>query len=340
MPLPVAESGTSVETVEFPDYQRQIHPQPHYSMDCGECAPRRFCRPRCLADDCGRIITAYAGATFISRSAPDNRFLVRNPFDARQNLNGGDFDFDSGSGTEAGLIVHRLFSSIDVELRYLSTGDIVDRQATNMTGTLVQIQTASPINVFGPRRLDASYQSRLQNMEANFRFRYGGGWHWLNFIAGFRYLHLSDRLNVGLTDTTGLSPIESMSSRTTNRLAGFQIGMDKSLAGNCWYYVDAYWRAGIYGNRYDRFTNLTTPAGFFTSNSNSSSAFAGELGIKSRVKVTSCLSIVANYQVLFLDGIAAAENQLSATSIAGVNSVNSSGSATFHGATVGAEFLY
>lgn len=286
------------------------------------------------------MITAYAGATIMSRSGLNNRLLVRNPFDMRQNISGDDFDFGSGSGTEAALTVHRLLSSVDVELRYLSTGDIADQQTTNMAGTLLQLQTSSPINVFGPRRVTTSFQSRLQSMEANFRFRYGGGWHWLSYVAGFRYLQLSERLNLGLTDTTGLTAAEAMSSRTTNRLAGFQIGMDKSLAGNWWYYVDAYWRAGIYGNSHDQFTSVTTPAGFFASNSNSNSAFAGEIGIKSRIRVTGCLSVVANYQVLFLDGVATAEDQPSATNIAGVSSLNANGSATFHGATVGAEFVY
>lgn len=336
--IKAATSAVDGDVVEAPAIEFPL-PCCGEAVGCGESCGH-YCRPRCLADDCGRVITAYAGATFISRRSPRGRLLVRNPFDESQNLSASQFHFDAASGTESGITVHRLFSALDLDLRYLSTGEISDDRSTGMSGSLLQLQTAPPTNVFGTRNVTASYESSLRSMEANLRFRYGGGWNWISYAAGFRYVRLQDRLNVQLVNTSGPSATEALRSRTENRLAGFQIGMDKSIAGNCRWSIDGYWRAGIYGNNSDQWTSLTTPTAYSARSSDNGTAFVGELGLRGRLAVTSWLNLVGGYEVLFVDGIAVASDQTPASSATAAAPVDSDGDAIFHGATAALEFVY
>lgn len=314
-----------------------------FGADCGEpCCPPSFCR--CLCDDCGRNITFFVGGLYLRRSDPDSRIIFENPRNPQQRFSASAFDFGLEGGIETGLTFHRLLNELDFDLRYFSVSDWIDRKRVRFFGNNVQINTNPAFNMRGSRSIVARYESDLSNVEANVRYRYGGGWNWMTFIAGFRYLNLDESMSGRFTNPAGTYADESFRTAVSNDLYGIQIGMDKALAGDCLYSIEYFWRAGLYGNnsqsRTQQVSHLARPLTRIAQGDASEAAFVGEAGIKARYSITSSINFYGTYQVLFVDGVALAGEQLAVTNLTAGTGINPNSDVFYHGASFGLELVY
>ena len=132
-------------------------------------------------------------------------------------------------------------------------------------------------------------------------------------------------------------------SRADNRLYGFQLGADRSLWDNGnGLHFDGLAKVGVYGNDADVVSQGLNGSG---SNSDTDAAFIGELGLNAKYDVTQRLSVSTGYQLLFLDGVALAANQVpnSGNMNGGANNVPvnvSSASLLYHGLRTGLEYRW
>ena len=201
-----------------------------------------------------------------------------------------------------------------------------------------------PVDIVAPRDFTSTYTSGINNLEANFRYKTPVQNRWTTFLVGFRYLDLTESLTTTLADPNGQLADEVLATKTINRLYGAQIGLDVSLSGDCRYCIDLYGRAGIYGNDASTATQLISvvnpPDGFTAGGGAGQTSFLGEIGIKGRFRLNENLNFYSSYNVLFLEGVALAPDQIAATDILSGTGHSASGGILLYGGTVGLEFTY
>ena len=118
---------------------------------------------------------------------------------------------------------------------------------------------------------------------------------------------------------------------TDNDLYGFQVGSEVDIWSYCRFDVEGYTKVGIYANE----SNLTYKAQVAgpdlarTAEGNRTS-FVGEAALTGTFNFKENLSLRMGYQVTFLNGIAAATDQMSTTD-SNTSAVNDEGSAAYHG---------
>ena len=79
--------------------------------------------------------------------------------------------------------------------------------------------------------------------------------------------------------------------------------------------------------------------------SDTKAAFIGEAGVNGSFQVTRCLSVRAGYQIIWLQDVALASNQIpvTGTPVGGVitpTGIDVNGHVFFHGINLGADFRY
>ncbi len=187
------------------------------------------------------------------------------------------------------------------------------------------------------------YETELYSIEVNYRqsvYR-----PYLTLIAGFRWLDLSDDLDV---DRTAPVQQDLFTIDTDNHMYGFQTGFDMALWTYGWrFYIDSTLRAGIFYNRADQSTHapfFTPVPGFvdrLSAQANHTSFF-GELGIHGAYRLTNRIWIRAGYRLMWLEGVALAPNQIPVNSLIGPGTaaLDTGGSLFFEGATLGVSFTF
>jgi hypothetical protein len=201
----------------------------------------------------------------------------------------------------------------------------------------IVIGGTAPGNIF---QLDNS--TSLLSTEFNIRRRCSEHLTWL---AGFRWIELSDELNAASTAPTF---IEFYSIDADNHLYGFQVGADAVLVHPVDHFrIDGIFRVGVLGNSADQTTRspyLANFQGFVgqVSADDDDASFMAELGLRGVLQLTNSLAVTGGYQVLWLDGLALAPEQLPVTSLLapGSAAVNTDGELLFHGAMVGLQLTY
>ncbi len=164
-------------------------------------------------------------------------------------------------------------------------------------------------------------------------------------LAGVRFLDLTDGITV--EQRTTCNCVDACQDlRTSNYLVGFQIGGDATLYRCCRFSLESDVKAGIYGNAarnhfaydsryFQRYDESGCGAG--------SAAFVGEFGIRASYQVVGPWSIVAGYELLFIDGLALAYQQPSANTtplLGPATTVQTGGDVFYQGATLGIECRY
>ncbi len=184
--------------------------------------------------------------------------------------------------------------------------------------------------------MTASLTSRIHNAELNLirPTNYPG----LFLLGGFRYFNLDERFNLNSEDV--LHGTSDYNIRTDNNLYGAQIGASLKRQ---WSHLELEFlgKAGIFGaeSRQQTFLgdNDNTTILRNTSVRGGQEAFIGELGFNGTLHLTESLYCRAGYNLIWVDGVARATDQLDFTNTALSSTTLYSGSAFLHGFNVGLE---
>jgi hypothetical protein len=164
-------------------------------------------------------------------------------------------------------------------------------------------------------------------------------------LAGFRWIEFSDDL---VAYSTVPTVTEFYSIDADNHLYGFQIGADATLLQpTSRFRLDSIVRFGIFGNDADQTTRapiLTSLNGFVDeiSADGGDVSLMAEFGLRGVVQLTPACAVYGGYQVLWLDGLALAPDQIPYTSLVapGSATLHEDGELYFHGATVGVQLTF
>lgn len=186
----------------------------------------------------------------------------------------------------------------------------------------------------------ADYRSTLNSGELNYR-------HWFtpefSVLAGFRYLNWHENLNAAF-DTASPLPPGSVNQfyHTNNDLFGGQIGGDWKHAFGNGFGIELGGKAGVYGNRseLDGAASLPGLGTFATNASSSRTSFVGELGLIGTYNLTPYFKVRAGYEVMWVEGLALAPDQVNPANFLGAPSVNNRGGVFLHGAVLGLELAW
>lgn len=302
----------------------------HYRLWAPETAERRASR-----------WTVRADVLFLERSRPREAVLVSGSASKAGPvlLDAADFTFNAAPGFDINLTRHHLFdSSWGVEARYLGIdGWNASRGAVHSpTGAVVQF--AVPIgNLTFPADVAAEYQSRLRSVECNARRELTPD---LTLLAGFRYLDLSE-MGLAIADDVLAAATNHVQCAVdaSNRLAGFQMGADARLWFCGPWQVDGLLKAGVYQNHAaNRVRVIQTGPSFASDATFDRAAFVGELALSGAYRINRFCTVRAGYQLLWLDGVALASDQVAASNpLVGAASVNGNGTPVYFGGFAGIE---
>ncbi len=242
-------------------------------------------------------------------------------------LSSGDIDGGWAVGPRLTAIKHGIFDSCwDLEVAYFGLDWNTTRVAAGATSYLT-----TPAIVFGAVDTTVTYGSELQNFELNARRAYSD---WVTWFVGFRAMEVDEQLNA----TFGAG---QHSVATRNRLYGAQLGIDALLLDcECWYF-NAVGKVGIYGNSADQVTRTAGVGGAlpFITYTGGDASFVGELGFNANYRMTDRLTILAGYNLLWVNSLALAPDQLAATNVnTGVGALDVGGNLFYHGFSVGLEY--
>lgn len=203
----------------------------------------------------------------------------------------------------------------------------------------VSIPFVTPYHPNVPSLLAAGYESELQNVEINLRRPL---FDRLNFLVGVRYLELKEE---GLAMAISIGPgnyVVGFGIGGQSRLFGAQVGADGCVWHKGRFELGYMVKAGIYNNDAENVAFMTlflTPTGDASKASKSHVAFVGETGIQGVCHLTQGLAIRAGYQLLWVEGVALASDQVSVSDPHyHTATVDTTGSVFYHGAFAGLEF--
>jgi hypothetical protein len=286
---------------------------------------------------CGPKWTAYAGAAILQRNDPSGRVHVRDrAIGANAVVRADVFDFDYAGGPD--LMLARWFDNgTGIEGRYFGAMQW-DAQNTWRTPAQWAIQTAgAPINGNGIGDITANYISRLNSTEINWR---GSPNQTVAFLGGFRWVELHE--NLGVAANLGANAATA-NWNTDNHLYGGQVGTIVQLLQNRGPFTAQTWfKGGIYGNDADNQFNLDAAGGPHIAGhtQKGQTAFVGDIAISGTYWFNKNVGFRSGYQLLWIDGVALASDQVTASSSITGKGVNTKGDVFYQGALFGLDFLW
>jgi hypothetical protein len=322
-----------------------------FCHDCGEDVGC-YCQEHC--------IYGYAEALFLSRVTNTNGqpvfILTENP--SNPNITPGPTvlstngiaasDFNPGVRLMVGC---QRCCDTAVEFEYWGLWDLNNSKRVTSDNLLRfpgDLGLAS-LDFFGGNVGEAAYHTQLNNFEVNVYHDICDccccptDWQWL---VGFRYINLEDQLNiVGIDPDTGHSVYHIA---TQNNLFGPQIGARIVRHCGCgpWGW-DATGRIGIFGNAAEQTQFVTDfPATGGTpdilrgrrTDQAGEVAMVADLNISAIYKLNCTWALRAGYNVMWIEGIATAPDQLDFTDTVQSGSiVQTKGGEFFHGVNIGLE---
>lgn len=184
--------------------------------------------------------------------------------------------------------------------------------------------------------MTASLTSRIHNAE--FNLVYPTSCCGFSILGGFRYFNLDERFNLNSEDV--LDGTSDYRIGTDSHLYGGQVGANLKRR---WSHLELEFlgKVGVFGSD-------ARQRAFLGDNGNTSifrdlraqsgqAAFIGELGFNGALHITETLFCRAGYNLIWVDGVARATDQLDFTNTALSSTVLHTGSAFFHGVNVGLE---
>lgn len=223
----------------------------------------------------------------------------------------------------------------DVEVAYFQ----VDGFAANafMPGTSTIVSDVST----GASVTDANvrYTSALYNGELNVRQQWCD---WLTLSCGFRMVQLNEQYNAAGTSVQS-SALVTVTDNTSNHLYGFQLGADAevyNMGGALT--INGLCKAGIYQNYANQVLTRTFGSTVESLDARRDhAAFLGEVGIVARYAFTKRLALRASYEAMWLEGVALAPEQISATDFTShIATCDTAGGVFYHGGGLGFEYRF
>jgi hypothetical protein len=293
---------------------------------CNSCESRGGC---C----CDPVWTVHADALFLHRSTPRDVLLVRNS-DRLPLTSAGEFDFQYDAGWQIGL-TRRFNERWSIEGNYFKV-DSWNATATPVVSALgTYTQYVDPVGSDTETEMLSSYRSELESVEVNLRRDVGRR---LDLIFGFRFIELADG-NLALVNYRGGQEpyVSTHLIDANNCLYGFQLGADAKVLSWGRFGLGTVLKAGIYGNNAHNAVSIADPDPHFACAAAANhAAFEGELGITASYQLTKALSVEAGYQLLWLEGVACASDQVPVSDpYHGTGGITFNGSPFYNGAFVG-----
>ncbi len=278
--------------------------------------------------DSGATWTASADAMIMSRSGGKSSTLLQTT-GGSELFNSKDFIFPWAVGPRVGIVGEDILFGFDVEAGYFGI------DGWSATKTILPEEDAffryfneDKIPLYLGDVVNYYYISRLHSAEINLRYPI---WERLSVLAGFRYLELHEDISGTINDLLYLE------ANVDNHLYGGQIGLAVAFINRPRFGIEGVIKAGVFGNDADLAMNVRDLGTI--GDKIDHTAFLGEIGLTGIVQVTSHLSIRGGYQVMWLDGVAIAGDQVNSVSLDNAKPYLG-GTLLYHGAFAGLEFAF
>jgi Putative beta barrel porin-7 (BBP7) len=316
-------------------------PQAASNWESFGCTP---CMPPC--EDCHRLRfpTSYVWAEGLILTRDNdarNRPLVLDLNTRDVLLTVGDLDFDWDGGLRVGYAC-REYDCWGVEFVYLGYFDQTAAAgvASNDDLALPGALGLAVNNFFAADDVRVHYTSDLQSAEASFDLCCVGCDTVVDWLAGFRYVYLGEGFGIRSFDSAESTTRYNVG--TDNNLFGAQVGARVRKCRNCWAW-EGTTKAGIYGNymQQSQAPIVDFPDFEFRRRRETDSgdvAFVGDVNLSGIYRVTDVWGLRAGYNVIWIDGVALAPEQLDFSN--GPNSgkhLEEGGNLFLHGVNVGVE---
>lgn len=283
----------------------------------------------CTCDCCNcSPWTVQAGALILARTSRSG-VLIEDVITGAPVLNVRDFGTPWGAGPD--ISVQRLLDSGNsLQIRFFDVDSWLGR-TTFTTPAIWSLPTNPPLFGLGAADIHATYGTRLYSTELNWLRPTS---EWFSWLAGFRWVELYENLNLNADFGTNTADLRF---QTANRLYGGQTGANVSIVNRGAARIDGIFKAGLYGNAASNRFAVTQAIGpaFATTDRSGQVAFLGEIGVVGVYQWTDNIALRGGYQLLWLDGVALAPDQVAATRILTQNGINTTGDAFYHGALMG-----
>lgn len=284
--------------------------------------------------------TISASAIAFMRTNPGNATLFSSPAGTPL-LDASQYNFGYHVGFDLSLR-RSLGAASEVEFRYFGIDQWTATGPTFSFAAGSTVGTNPPTVVGAPGTQSSRYQSALHSGEINYWQSLSSTW---KMGVGFRMLQVNENLALNNSLTVPLDT--RLDWDVDNRLYGFQLGTEGSL----WQYnnfsLNGVVKTGVYANRADSTFQGRAPLStlFAVSQAKSTNAaFVGEAGLTGVYRFSRNMALRAGYQVLFVDGVSLASDQVSNTGSATAGGVVSSrmdsSSILYHGGSLGLEFRW
>jgi hypothetical protein len=288
------------------------------------------------------------GALFMQRETPGRTLILseRNPAapDIGQAVYASDFNFPMTSGFDLELLRRR--DNWDFQFRIFALSDAAGPEGF-VTADQGWMNFEQPVGFFGgPTRAKARYVYDLTSEEINFSYHWKD---WCQPLLGLRIVTLNERLNMQLRQLDPYTLLDSaylwdVDVNSYNSLVGFQIGSQFSFFNQGPLRLESVIKAGIYGNAAANSSRLRYhEAGlyYFSDADKGNAAFVGEIGLSGVYQITPHWACSLGYQLLWIDGLALAPEQVLASNpLDNSATVHCTSSVFFHGAFATIEYRW
>jgi hypothetical protein len=304
--------------------------------DCYDCGDYCSCGGGCVA---GPVWYASADALFLELDGTDALIAVdQNTLDPQLTLGDADYDFEIGPRITVGYggpdrwgVEGSYFGIYD----WSGSASVVGANNLALAGDIA----FATDDFFGADAMSVTTEAEIHSAELNLVSPTSSAG--LSFLAGFRYVNFEETIDIRSTDSD--TEISDYLIDASNNLYGGQLGA-RLRRGSGAILFDVTGKAGIYGNDAEQRQLLGDFGNTFllrdVSSSQSDVAFLGEVGVNGLLELMPGLYLRSGYNVIFIEGIARAGDQIDLTDSLTAGTATNLDGAFLHGANVGLEAIW
>jgi hypothetical protein len=293
--------------------------------------------------DSGCCWTLSADAMIMSRSGGKTSSLLINADESGEDQDGTDasgaelfnsnaFEFNWAAGPRVSVVGEDILFGCDLEAAFFGIDgwEAVQNITVPETGAnfMVFNEPSTTISLSPGDVVTYRYVSQLRSTEINARHPI---YERLSVLMGFRYVELHEELASSVND------VEVLDANVDNHMYGGQIGMNVAFINTCRLSIEGVVKAGVLGNYSDLTMSVIDTDRL--ADKRTHTAFLGELGLMGIVQVTNQLAMRGGYQVMWLDGIAIAGDQVENVTPSSAKPYIG-GTLFYHGAFAGLEYAW
>ena len=321
-PFSVQEAITSQPIVEDVYGVRPVA----YEVCAGSSCQATGCSKRCPK------YTIQGGALFMDRDNAHGILLQDNS--TSDNVTAPDLGFQGGM--KISVIRHRC-AAHDIEIGVMG---LFSDSGVNV-GSVdddMEFPTTPNVGIIDDGFLLSNYRSSLVGIETNLRSQHSAC---ISTFAGFRWMMLDEDLAYSAVVPGGPQAIGGFNS-TCNNLLGGQVGMDAVLCRHGCFTVEGGIQAGVYWNlaSQDSLIVDTSTGPAFISEDGSQLSFQGEAELLAVYQLNRRWAVRGGYQVMWIEGVALAPDQISALNLITSSGLDVEGSPFYHGAVAQLELRF